>query len=129
MRFKVNKTIFSIAMALTSLTLVAQKEVAKPKLLDPANMDPTIKPGSDFMGYAGGTWLKNNPVPAKETRWGAFNQLRDFNIKAVRVILTEAAADKSAPAGSVKKRDPDEKRVCRIRAGSRHRHPCSRNST
>ncbi|HEU5292771.1 MAG TPA: M13 family metallopeptidase [Cyclobacteriaceae bacterium] len=103
-----NKTTLTfIFLTLLSFTLVAQKEVTKPKLIDPANMDPTIKPGTDFMGYAGGTWLKNNPVPAKETRWGAFNQLRDFNIKAVRVILNDAAADKSAAAGSVKKRVGD----------------------
>lgn len=103
-----NKTMLSfLVLAFMSFTLVAQKEVTKPKLIDPANMDPTIKPGADFMGYAGGTWLKNNPVPAKETRWGAFNMLRDFNIKAVRVILTEAAADKSAAPGSVKKRVGD----------------------
>lgn len=95
--------------ALTSLStaLFAQQEVAKAKFIDPANMDPTIKPGDDFMGYAGGTWLKNNPVPAKETRWGAFNMLRDFNVKAVRVILEEAATDKNAMPGSVKKRVGD----------------------
>lgn len=52
---------------------------AKPKLIDPVNMDIAIKPGDDFMGYAGGVWLKNNPVPAKETRWGSLNMLRDFN--------------------------------------------------
>lgn len=103
-----NRTVLSlIAVAFMSIPLMAQQEVTKPKLIDPAFMDPTIKPGDDFMGYAGGTWLKNNPVPAKETRWGAFNQLRDFNIKAVRVILTEAAADKSAAPGSVKKRVGD----------------------
>ena len=52
--------------------------------IDPANMDKTVKPGDDFYTYAGGTWMKNNPVPAKETRWGSFNQLRDFNVNAVK---------------------------------------------
>ncbi len=60
-------------------------------------MDVTTKPGDDFMKYAGGIWLQKNPVPAKETRWGAFNILRDFNIKAVRDILEGAAADKKPP--------------------------------
>jgi putative endopeptidase len=77
------------------------------KLIDPANMDLTVKPGDDFYNYASGTWIKNNPVPAKETRWGTFNALRDFNSNAVRSIVEEAAADKSAPAGSVKKRVGD----------------------
>ncbi|MCC9136958.1 M13 family metallopeptidase [Pontibacter silvestris] len=70
-------------------------------------MDLTVKPGDDFYTYANGTWLKNNPVPAKETRWGSFNLLRDFNINAVKTILNEAAADTKAPKGSVQKRVGD----------------------
>jgi putative endopeptidase len=77
------------------------------KLIDPANMDLTVKPGDNFYEYANGTWMKNNPVPAKETRWGSFNELRDFNINAVKSIVEDAAADQSAPAGSVKKRVGD----------------------
>ena len=77
------------------------------KLIDPANMDLTVKPGDDFYNYASGTWVKNNPVPGKETRWGTFNALRDFNSNAVKSLVEEAAADKSAPAGSVKKRVGD----------------------
>uniref|UniRef100_UPI003D7F9638 M13 family metallopeptidase n=1 Tax=Pedobacter sp. TaxID=1411316 RepID=UPI003D7F9638 len=51
--------------------------------------------------------FKNNPVPAKETRWGSFNVLRDFNINAVKGLVEEAAADKAAPAGSLKRRVGD----------------------
>jgi putative endopeptidase len=83
------------------------QETSKAKVIDPANMDLTAKPGNDFMQYAGGTWLQKNPVPPKETRWGSFTILRDFNVKAVRVILAEAAADKSAAEGSIKKRVGD----------------------
>lgn len=77
------------------------------KFIDPANMDLSIKPGDDFYNYASGSWVKNNPVPAKETRWGSFNELRDFNINAVKSLVEDAAADKSAPAGSVKRRVGD----------------------
>ena len=77
------------------------------KFIDPANMDLTVKPGDDFYKYASGTWIRNNPVPAKETRWGSFNALRDFNINAVKGLVEDAAADKSAPAGSVKRRVGD----------------------
>ena len=75
--------------------------------IDPANMDKSVKPGDDFYTYAGGTWIKNNPVPAKETRWGSFNQLRDFNVNAVKNVLETAVADKKAAAGSVTKRVAD----------------------
>jgi putative endopeptidase len=101
-------TIFPvICLMLTNLSAFAQQDKGKPKVIDPANMDVTVKPGDDFMRYAGGIWLQKNPVPAKETRWGSFNMLRDFNVKAVRDILTEASADKSAAPGSVKRRVGD----------------------
>jgi len=92
---------------LTGFVAFAQQEVAKVKVIDAANMDFTAKPGDDFRNYSGGIWLKNNPVPAKETNWGSFTILRDFNVKAVREILIQSAADKSATQGSLKKRVGD----------------------
>ena len=92
-------------------TTFAQKKEVKPltpeKFIDTANMDTSVKPGDDFYTYASGNWIKNNPVPAKETRWGSFNVLRDFNIEAVRGLLEDAAANKNAPAGSVERRVSD----------------------
>ncbi|MES2875757.1 MAG: M13 family metallopeptidase [Bacteroidota bacterium] len=78
----------------------------KVDFIDKSNMDLTVKPGEDFYTYASGTWIKNNPVPLKETRWGSFNQLRDFNINAVKTILAESAQSK-APAGSIERRVGD----------------------
>ena len=75
--------------------------------IDKANMDLAVKPGDDFYTYANGVWLRNNPVPAKETRWGSFNELRDFNINAVRNILNESAVKTNAAAGTVEKRVGD----------------------
>lgn len=77
------------------------------KLIDPSNMDLSVKPGDNFYQYASGAWIKNNPVPAKETRWGSFNELRDFNINAVKSVIETAVADKNAPVGSVSKRVAD----------------------
>ncbi len=96
----------TLSIAVSSLTpCFAQPSVKK--FIDPANMDLTVKPGNDFYMYASGTWIKNNPVPAKETRWGSFNQLRDFNINAVKDVLEKAIADKKAANGSVAKRVGD----------------------
>ncbi len=81
-------------------------QTAARKFIDPANMMMTVKPGDDFYSYANGAWVKNNPVPAKETRWGSFILLRDFNINAVKAILENAAADPSA-AGSLTRRVGD----------------------
>jgi putative endopeptidase len=70
------------------------------KLLDPANMDTTVKPGDDFFQYANGAWLKKNPIPDDKTRWGSFDQLADNNYKALKELLETAANNKSAAAGS-----------------------------
>ncbi len=83
------------------------QDPGKAKFIDPSNMDLLVKPGDDFVEYAGGAWLKKNSIPAKETLWGSFTILRDFNANALKKILTTAAADKDAKAGSVKKRVAD----------------------
>ncbi len=70
------------------------------KLLDPANMDTTVHPGDNFFEYAGGSWMKNNPIPASETRWGSFNILAENNYKALHGLLDSAAGVKNAAAGS-----------------------------
>lgn len=70
------------------------------KLLDPANMDKAVKPGDNFFFYANGTWLKNNPIPSTETRWGSFNELQENNYKALHTLLEKAAANKNAKKGS-----------------------------
>ncbi len=77
------------------------KKDAGRKLLDPANMDMAVRPGDNFFLYANGTWLKNNPIPKSETRWGSFNELQENNYKALHRLLDSAAAVKNAPKGSL----------------------------
>src|SRR5690606_12180514 len=97
-----------ILPGLVAFQLQAQaQQSAQTKFIDPANMDLSVKPGDDFYEYASGTWIKNNPVPAKETRWGSFNVIRDFNINAVKGIIEEAARNKNGPAGCPEKRVGD----------------------
>jgi len=67
-------------------------------------MDTTYKPGDDFFRYANGQWMKNNPIPDKETRWGSFNELREFNAQAVKGLLEAAAVKKEAKTGSIEQR-------------------------
>ncbi|WP_345951673.1 M13 family metallopeptidase [Mucilaginibacter sp. PAMB04274] len=78
------------------------------KFIDPANIDPSVKPGDDFFEYANGGWLKSNTIPAKETRWGSFNILNDDNKKKLQAIVQEVSkTSATAPKGSIKQRVGD----------------------
>jgi putative endopeptidase len=71
------------------------------------NIDKSVKPTEDFYQFVNGNWIKNNPVPASESRWGSFNELNDKNTAKLKTILEAAAADKKAPNGSNKQKIGD----------------------
>lgn len=87
------------------------QEAAKPAVgksapaFDVKNMDKSVKPSEDFYTYANGTWLKKNPIPAEESRWGSFNILLEGNNAALKVAA-EDAAKKAASAT-----DPEMQKV------------------
>lgn len=54
-------------------------------------MNTAVSPADDFYEFANGAWLKNNPVPETETRWGSFNEVQENNNKIIHEILTEAS--------------------------------------
>jgi len=54
---------------------------------DVRNMDLSIKPGDDFYRYVNGNWMKNNPIPADKSRFGAFDQLAELNNLQLKEIV------------------------------------------
>lgn len=77
------------------------------KFIDPANMDLSVKPGDDFFEYANGNWVKQNAIPAKETRWGSFNILRQENTNRLIGLLNEVSSTINQPKGSLQQRVGD----------------------
>ena len=64
---KINKFTFLLAfIVLAAFTL----EKAIPAL-NLNGMNKSANPADDFYDYANGTWLKSNPVPESESRWGS----------------------------------------------------------
>jgi putative endopeptidase len=101
------KPLFLILISFLSFSVAGQERLKNNTFINPAYMDFTKTPGEDFYQYANGRWLAENPIPAKETRWGSFNVLREFNSQALKTILTEVQADTKAQSGSLRKRVGD----------------------
>jgi predicted metalloendopeptidase len=75
----------------TSADESAKPQVDKnPPPLDPKNMDTSVKPSDDFYMYANGGWLKRNPIPPEESRWGSFNELIEKNNDALHEVAEKA---------------------------------------
>jgi len=74
---------------------------------DLANLDRTVKPCDDFVRFAVGGWLKNNPVPADRSRWGYWDKVVDHNEEILRGVLEEASMNGQAVPGSVQQKIGD----------------------
>ena len=54
-------------------------------------MDMAADPRKDFYRYAVGKWLDTHPLPKDKPRYGAFNELFDWNLSRLRIIAERCA--------------------------------------
>ena len=55
--------------------------------LDASAMDTTANPCEDFYQYTCGGWMKNNPIPADQSRWSVYGKLYQDNQRFLWGIL------------------------------------------
>ena len=109
---KINKLILLIA-PITLVGCKQEKEVVAVQSFAPANvvktelstidlsfMNKTIRPEDDFFLFSNGNWIKNNPIPPSESRWGSFNELENSNKKKLTEILENLKASAQSIKGS-----------------------------
>ncbi|MEO7602867.1 MAG: M13 family metallopeptidase [Sphingomicrobium sp.] len=74
--------------------------------VNPADLDPSVKPGDNFDAFVNGKWKAATEIPAKYPYYGVTTNLRIGAERSVRAIIDEVAARQNPP-GSMEKRIAD----------------------
>ncbi|HCQ16169.1 MAG TPA: M13 family peptidase [Cryomorphaceae bacterium] len=94
-------TVFLLALGFTACQNPEKTETEKPDLgFDLANLDTTVDPCTDFFQYTAGGWIRKNPIPETESRWGSFNILIEENNAKVKGLLDSVREVKDLRKGS-----------------------------
>lgn len=70
---------------------------AQNKGYDKANMDLGVKPGTDFVQYSTGSWLKSHPLDAEHPTNGAFVDLYEKNQLQINELVLQFANQPQKP--------------------------------
>ena len=98
--------VLGLALAcLSAIPSPAAGQASPIPALKPSDIDGSAKACIDFYSFAGGGWIKANPVPAAYSSWSPFAELRERNNLVLKEVLESAA--KSAPTTS----DPYTKKL------------------
>ncbi|MGF1463724.1 MAG: M13 family metallopeptidase [Maricaulaceae bacterium] len=70
--------------------------------VDLSARNEAVDPGDNFFQHANGSWIDNFEIPSDQTRYGAFNVLRDRSEERVRDIIETVSAEEGL-SGDAKK--------------------------
>ena len=106
-----HKILLVLSLAAWSLWGQAPEKPSSALGFSVKNIDATANPCTNFYQYACGGWLKNNPIPADQARWGRFDQLEERNRDVLHEIL-EAASKPDASRDSTARMIGDYYAAC-----------------
>jgi putative endopeptidase len=78
-----------------------ESQLLQPIQFSASDVDAAQNACVNLSANANGKWLAANPIPADQTRWGAFNVLAERSLQ-VRRQLAEQAAARTTPSGNEK---------------------------
>ena len=93
------KITMAAALAVAALAADAQAPATAQgavRGVNKADMDMSVRPGDDFYQYAGGGWLKANPMKPEYSSYGVFNDLAETNRKQIRELFENLSKEKHA---------------------------------
>jgi putative endopeptidase len=85
---RLNLTLVGLGAAI----LAAAAPVPARAGFDALALDPAVSPCEDFYHFACGGWMKNNPAPPDQPRYGRFNELALRNRDVLHQLLEDAVA-------------------------------------
>ena len=71
-------------------------------VLESKTMDRTANPCTDFFQYANGKWLADNPIPADRSRYSAYDEVMERNLRDLKAIVDDAGKTGSSAAHLVR---------------------------
>jgi len=86
-------SLFGGLLFLLTLPVFGQVNSQIPQGFSVDNIDKTADPCVSFYQYSCGNWLKKAEIPADQTSWGSFTDLRERNTAIMRDILEKVSAD------------------------------------
>ncbi|HET8650116.1 MAG TPA: M13 family metallopeptidase [Gemmatimonadales bacterium] len=96
----------AVALSFAASPAVAQQQAAAAHRqlgVDTANFDRSVRPQDDFFRFINGGWYDRTEIPADQSGWGSFQELREKSQDAVREILEAAAAKPGKPGSESQK--------------------------